>query len=101
MNKKIFTITLGIITFIFAICTVITCLYLFYDSFFVNENSLEYQFPLFLFILLAFIIGTYVKLTNFGNSNENELTKVINEKKKLKELIEIAELEKKLKEINK
>lgn len=52
-------------------------------------------------IVLGVIIAIYTKMTNFGRLKESDLEKKINDKKILKEKIEIAELKKKLKEIEK
>lgn len=95
-KKSIVIITLGIITFIasiiFGIIVVkITMIGEYRDTsdYLVGAG----------FLLLLIIAGVYVKLTNFGITNESELQKNINEKKKLKEQIKIAELRKKLKEM--
>lgn len=101
MNKRVFTITLGTITFIIALISFFTFAYGFYEAGTSDYDRTEDKLAFFGVMILSLIVGGYVKLTNFGNSTDNELTKAVNEKKKLKELIEIAELEKKLKEINK
>jgi uncharacterized membrane protein (DUF106 family) len=54
---------------------------------------------IFCLFVLAVLVGFYVKLTNFGIIDETELQKSIDEKKELKEQIEIAELKIKLKKL--
>lgn len=101
MNKKVFTITFGIITFIAALVLFSVFTYGFYEAGTSDYDRTEDKLAFFGAMILSLIVAGYVKLTNFGNSTDKELTKVVNEKMKLKELIEIAELEKKLKEIKK
>ena len=99
MEKRIFIITLGIIIFTASIIGLSITSYAFYDVSTSDYDNLEVKLIWFGLMLLSIIIGSYVKLTNFGIIDDSELSRIIKEKEKLKELIEIAELEQKLKEI--
>ncbi|MEM6721505.1 MAG: hypothetical protein AAF611_19420 [Bacteroidota bacterium] len=96
-QKQILKGTLAVILFIASIVSTIIFIGITINEFHTLKN-LAVLLP-FSTILLVASVGYYVILTNFGRQENKELTKIVNEKKKLQEMIEIAELKKKLKEI--
>ena len=98
-KKQIGIIILGVINFIASIASLLSLIYLIIQDI-INDNRSNDHLPIIGIIILLIFVTLYVKMTNFGIVKESELQKNINEKKKLKEQIEIAELKKKLNEIN-
>ncbi len=90
--SNIALITSGVITFLLAIGMIAFMLYL---IIFENPNTDISNVFAISTIILSTIIALYVKYTNFG-VQKSELQKTIEEKEKLKELVEISELKKKL-----
>jgi uncharacterized membrane protein (DUF106 family) len=90
---------LGKIIFIISIIAAISMIYVFVKEFYRNYFRTEGISIIICLFVLSVLIGFYVKLTNFGIINETELKKSTNEKKELKEQIEIAELKIKLKNL--
>lgn len=85
-------ITTGVILFLLAVIIIV---FMFYIIIFENPNTdISNGFAI-TSITFSIAIILYVKFTNFG-IQKNNIEKTIEEKEKLKELIEIAELSKKL-----
>ena len=90
---------LGKIIFIISIIAAISMIYVFVKEFYRNYFRTEGISIIICLFVLSVLVGVYVKLTNFGIINETELQKSTDEKKELKEQIEIAELKIKLKNL--
>lgn len=97
-KNKIARITFGIISFSASIVLAISMIVILFQE--INDEYSNDETILIAigFLILGVIAGLYVKMTNFGIQDSSELQKTIEEKQKLKELIEIAELKKKLAE---
>lgn len=96
---NVFKITLGVFCFLSSTAGAI-----FLSVQLVKELSSEYVSGkgLTVIIGLLFVVitaGLYVKLTNFGIEKKTSLQRTIDEKEELKQLIEIAELKKRLSDL--
>ena len=96
MNSKhnLALITFGVILFIVASIGIITSVWIFLDEIDDDYNDQE-LLASFLIASSSIILGYYVRATNFG-VQKSDLQNTIDEKEKLKVLLEISELKRKL-----
>tara|TARA_R110001592_G_scaffold7066_9_gene39900 strand:+ start:207 stop:518 length:312 start_codon:yes stop_codon:yes gene_type:complete len=98
-KKRNGIIILGKIIFIISIIAAISMIYVIVKEFYRDYFRTEGISIIFCLLGLSVLVGFYVKLTNYGIIDETELQKNTDEKKELKDQIEVAELKIKLKKL--